>query len=46
MSRNEVLYTRYGEMKDLISCYRIERGEIKPKPYKKKWTYAEAIALE
>ena len=46
MSRKEVLYTRYGEMRDLITCYQIEKGELVPKRPKKIWTYDEAIALE
>ena len=46
MSRNEVLYTRYGEMRDLITCYQIEKGELVPKRRKKVWTYEEAMALE
>lgn len=45
MSRNEVLYTRYGEMRDLITCYQIEKGELLPKKQKKKWTYDEVMAL-
>lgn len=47
MSRREILVTRYGEMKDMISCLQIEKGELLPVPYKakKKWSYEEAIAL-
>jgi len=46
MSRKEVLYTRYGEMLDLISCYQVEKGERMPKKKKKIYTFDEAIALE
>lgn len=46
MNRKEVLYTRYGEMLDLISCYQIEKGECLPKQKKRIWTFDEAIALE
>lgn len=48
MSRREILVTRYGEMKDMISCLQIEKGERVPVEHKpkKKWTYEEAIALE
>jgi len=44
MTRNEVLFTRYGEMRDLISCYLIEKGELKPK--KKKLSYEEIMMLK
>ena len=45
MNRKEVLYTRYGEMRDLITCYQIEKGELLPKKAKRHWTYDEAMAL-
>ena len=42
--------TRFGEMRDLITCLQIDRGELVPKVSKddkpqKVWTYEEAIAL-
>jgi len=46
MTRNEVLFTRMGEMKDLISCYQIEKGELLPKQQTRVWSFDEAIALE
>lgn len=48
MSRQEIMVTRYGEMKDMITCLQIEKGELVPvqKKVKKKWTYDEAMALE
>ena len=46
MSKREVLCTRYGEMRDLITCYQIENGELLPTVHKKVWTYDEAIALK
>lgn len=52
MTRKEVLYTKFGEMKDLISCLQIERGELIPsgksvyKAQARRMTYEEAIALE
>ena len=46
MTRAEVLYTRYGEMRDLIACYQIEKGEAKPKQKKKKLSYDEIMALK
>lgn len=48
MSRQEIMVTRYGEMKDMINCLQIEKGELVPvqKKVKKKWTYDEAMALE
>ena len=52
MSKREVLCTRYGEMRDLITCYQIENGELLPVDHRKTdshekvWTYDEAIALE
>ena len=48
MSRQEIMVTRYGEMKDMITCLQIEKGELVPvqKKVKKTWTYEEAMALE
>lgn len=48
MSRREIMVTRYGEMKDMITCLQIEKGELVPvqKKVKKTWTYEEAMALE
>lgn len=48
MSRQEVMVTRFGEMKDMITCLQIERGELIPveKRPEKVWSYDEAIALE
>lgn len=47
MSRKEVLYSRYGEMRDLIACYQIENGQAKPKQkaIKKKMTFDQARML-
>ena len=44
MTREEVQYTRYGEMLDLIACYRIEKGNALPK--KKELSFDEVIALK
>ena len=30
MSRQEIMVTRYGEMKDMITCLQIEKGELVP----------------
>lgn len=41
--------TRFGEMRDMITCLQIDRGELIPKKSKsvqKPMTYQEAIALE
>lgn len=48
MSRQEIMVTRYGEMKDMITCLQIEKGELVPvqKKIKKIFTYEEAMALE
>lgn len=48
MSRQEIMITRYGEMKDMITCLQIEKGELVPvqKKVEKKWTYEEVMALE
>lgn len=43
MTRDEVRFTRYGEMLDLIACYQIEKGDAKPK--QKKLTYDEIMNL-
>lgn len=41
--------TRFGEMRDMITCLQIDRGELIPKESKstqKPMSYQEAIALE
>ena len=41
--------TRFGEMRDMITCLQIDRGELIPKesePAKRRMSYQEAIALE
>lgn len=41
--------TRFGEMRDMITCLQIDRGELIPKESKaaqKPMTYQEAISLE
>lgn len=43
MTRDEVRFTRYGEMRDLIACYQIEQGVALPK--KKKLSYDEVMSL-
>lgn len=43
MTRDEVLYTRLGEMMDLITCMQIENGELVPK---RKLSYDEAMELK
>ena len=42
------MVTRYGEMRDMITCLQIEKGELVAvqKNVKKTWTYEEAMALE
>ena len=44
MTRNEIIVTRYGEFRDLISCYSVHNGSAKIVS-KKKWTFDEAIEL-
>lgn len=44
MTRDEVRFTRYGEMLDLIACYNIEKGNALPK--KKELSFMEVIALQ
>ena len=48
MTRQEIMFTRFGEMKDMITCLQIEKGELVPVQRKvpKHWTYEEAMALE
>ena len=43
MTRQEVLYTRYGEFRDLLSCLAIHNGTAKEKP--KKLSFDDALAL-
>ena len=41
--------TRFGEMRDMITCLQIDRGELIPKESKsskKPMSYQEAISLE
>lgn len=45
MSRQEVLCTPFGEMRDMISCLAIYEGLAKQKKQKKKMSYDEAIAM-
>ena len=46
MSRTEIMNTRFGEMRDFITCYQIEKGDLVPKSKKHKLSYQEAISLE
>lgn len=46
MTRNEVRFSRYGEMLDLITCYRIDKGELRPKNKARKLSYDEIMALK
>ena len=49
MTRQETMMTRFGEMRDMITCLQIDRGELIPKESKsskKPMTYQEAISLE
>lgn len=45
MNRQEVVNTRFGEMRDMISCLSIYRGECVPKKKKKKLTYDEVMRM-
>lgn len=41
--------TKFGEMRDMITCLQIDKGELIPKESKsapKPMTYQEAISLE
>lgn len=44
MNRREIINTRYGEFRDLISCYAVHNGSAKI-VVKKKWTFDEVIEL-
>lgn len=44
MSRQEIMATRVGEMRDMISCLAIYNGAT-PKKIKKKLSYAEAVKV-
>lgn len=44
MDRREIIVTRYGEFRDLISCYSVHNGSAKIIK-KKHWTFDEAIEL-
>jgi len=43
MNRREVVYTRFGEFMDLMSCYAIYNGDAKEK--KKSLSFDEILAL-
>lgn len=44
MTRQEILVTRYGEFRDLISCYAVHEGNARIVA-KKTWTFDEVIKL-
>ena len=44
MSKQEILVTPFGEMRDMISCLQIYQGVARQKNIKK-WTFEEAINL-
>lgn len=44
MSKQEILVTPFGEMRDMIACLSIYQGTAKPGAVKK-WTFDEAISL-
>ena len=44
MSKQEILVTPLGEMKDMIACLSIYQGTAKQRSAKK-WSYDEAINL-
>lgn len=46
MKRQEIMFTRYGEMLDMISCLSIDEGRALYNPPKKKWRFEEAIMLK
>lgn len=39
------MITRYGEFRDLISCFAVHEGSAKIVEKKKKWTFDEIIEL-
>lgn len=43
MTKHEILYTRYGEMLDMISCLAIENGA---KPKKPKMSFIDFMKLK
>ena len=45
MQRQEILVTRYGEMRDMIACLLIDEGRIEYKAPERKWGFFEALAL-
>ena len=45
MTRQEIMITRYGEFRDLISCFAVHEGSARLVEKKKIWTFDEAIAL-
>ena len=45
MTRRETMITRYGEFRDLVSCYAVHNGAAKIKTKQKKMTFEEVIKL-
>lgn len=44
MTRQEIMVTKYGEFRDLISCFAVHEGSAKL-VQRKKWTFDEIIEL-
>ena len=46
MTRQEIRFTRYGEMLDMITCLAIDEGRMEYKAPKKKWRFEEVMKLQ
>ncbi len=46
MTRQEILITLYGEMRDMIACLLIDEGRAEYKAPPRKWDIFEALALK
>lgn len=45
MTRRETLITRYGEFRDLLSCYAVHEGTARLVEKKRKMTFDEIIQM-
>lgn len=45
MTKQDIMFTRYGEMLDMISCLAIDEGRASYKPPKKHWKFEEVMLL-
>lgn len=45
MKKQEIMFTRYGEMMDMISCCLVDEGKAEYKEQKPRYSYIESIRM-